>query len=90
MPTSPCGWWFRKSWSTTYLNQYFWVPIIIGPNYSHLREATALVNMGGCISVSNKTELIAAFKDLMLIPTIEAKRSYLSTFVQMNKGNALL
>jgi 3-deoxy-D-manno-octulosonic-acid transferase len=28
----------------------FGVPIIIGPNYSHFAEATALVNMGGCIS----------------------------------------
>jgi 3-deoxy-D-manno-octulosonic-acid transferase len=57
-------------------------PVLLGPNHYWSKlfsfaEATALVNMGGCISVSNKTELIAAFKDLMLIPTIEAKRSYL-------------
>jgi 3-deoxy-D-manno-octulosonic-acid transferase len=29
---------------------------------------------GGCISVSNKTELIAAFKDLIVDPTIEEKK----------------
>jgi 3-deoxy-D-manno-octulosonic-acid transferase len=28
-------------------------------NYSHFAEAIALVNMGGCISVSNKAELNA-------------------------------
>jgi 3-deoxy-D-manno-octulosonic-acid transferase len=32
----------------------------------HFAEATALVNMGGCISVSKQTELIAAFKDLIV------------------------
>jgi 3-deoxy-D-manno-octulosonic-acid transferase len=37
----------------------FGVPIIVGPNYSHFAEAIALVNMGGCISVSNKAELNA-------------------------------
>jgi 3-deoxy-D-manno-octulosonic-acid transferase len=39
--------------------------IIVGPNYSHFAEAIALVNMGGCISVSNKAELNAALKDLI-------------------------
>jgi 3-deoxy-D-manno-octulosonic-acid transferase len=43
----------------------FGVPIIVGPNYSHFAEAIALVNMGGCISVSNKAELNAALKDLI-------------------------
>jgi hypothetical protein len=37
-------------------------------------------------SVSNKIELIAAFKDLIVDPTIEEKGHICSTFVQMNKG----
>jgi 3-deoxy-D-manno-octulosonic-acid transferase len=41
---------------------YFWSSIIVGPNYSHFAEAIALVNMGGCISVSNKAELNALLK----------------------------
>jgi 3-deoxy-D-manno-octulosonic-acid transferase len=65
----------------------FGVPIVIGPNYSHFAEATALVNMGGCVSVSNKTELIAAFKDLITDPNYRSEKGHIcSTFVQMNKG----
>jgi len=65
----------------------FGVPIIIGPNYSHFAEAIALVNMGGCISVSNKTELIAAFKDLIIDNSYRNEKGHIcSTFVQMNKG----
>ena len=65
----------------------FGVPIIIGPNYSHFAEATALVNMGGCISVSNKTELITAFKDLIVDDSFRSEKGHIcSTFVQMNKG----
>lgn len=65
----------------------FGVPIIIGPNYSHFAEATALVNMKGCISVSNNTELKNAF-DLLLQNEDERyeKGHICSTFVQMNKG----
>jgi 3-deoxy-D-manno-octulosonic-acid transferase len=65
----------------------FGVPIVIGPNYSHFAEATALVNMGGCISVSDKTELIAAFKDLIVDDSFRSEKGHIcSTFVQMNKG----
>lgn len=65
----------------------FGVPIVIGPNYSHFAEATALVNMGGCISVSDKTELIAAFKDLIVDANFRSEKGHIcSTFVQMNKG----
>jgi 3-deoxy-D-manno-octulosonic-acid transferase len=52
----------------------FGIPIVIGPNYSHFAEATALVNMGGCISVSDKAELNAAFKDLIVDATSAAKK----------------
>jgi 3-deoxy-D-manno-octulosonic-acid transferase len=67
----------------------FGVPIVIGPNYSHFAEAIALVNMGGCISVSDKTELIAAFKDLIVDPNFRNEKGHIcSTFVQMNRGAA--
>ena len=65
----------------------FGLPIVIGPNYSHFAEATALVNMEGCISISNYIELKEAF-DLMLQNEDERleKGHICSTFVQMNKG----
>lgn len=65
----------------------FGVPVVIGPNYSHFAEATALVNMEGCISIKNQTELNEAF-DLLLHNEDERleKGHICSTFVQMNKG----
>jgi len=65
----------------------FGVPIIIGPNYSHFTEAIALVNMGGCISVSNTTELNDAFKNLITDASFRSEKGHIcSTFVSMNKG----
>jgi 3-deoxy-D-manno-octulosonic-acid transferase len=65
----------------------FGVPIVIGPNYSHFTEATALVNMEGCISIQNQIQLNEAF-DLLLNNEDERleKGHICSTFVQMNKG----
>ena len=65
----------------------FGIPIIIGPNYSHFAEATALVGLEGCISVKNQSELNEAF-DLLLQNEDERyeKGHICSTFVQMNKG----
>ena len=65
----------------------FCVPVVIGPNYSHFAEATALVNMEGCISIQNQTQLNEAF-DLLLHNEDERleKGHICSTFVQMNKG----
>ena len=65
----------------------FGVPVMIGPNYSHFAEATALVNMEGCISIQNQTQLNEAF-DLLLHNEDERleKGHICSTFVQMNKG----
>ena len=65
----------------------FGVPVVIGPNYSHFAEATALVNMEGCISIQNQTQLNEAF-DLLLQNEDERleKGHICSTFVQMNKG----
>lgn len=65
----------------------FGVPIVIGPNYSHFVEATALVNMGGCVSVSTKKEMNDTFKDLILNDAIRSEKGHIcSTFVLMNKG----
>ena len=65
----------------------FGIPIVIGPNYSHFAEATALVGLEGCISVKNQSELNEAF-DLLLQNEDERfeKGHICSTFVQMNKG----
>ena len=65
----------------------FGVPIIIGPNYSHFAEATALVNMESCISISNQNELNDAFSNLISNEDIRHEKGHIcSTFVQMNKG----
>lgn len=65
----------------------FGVPVVIGPNYAHFAEATALVNMEGCISIQNQTQLNEVF-DLLLQNEDERleKGHICSTFVQMNKG----
>ncbi|MDD5150967.1 MAG: glycosyltransferase N-terminal domain-containing protein [Flavobacterium sp.] len=65
----------------------FGVPIVIGPNYSHFAEATALVNLEGCTSVSNKTELNDVFSNLICNDAIRNEKGHIcNTFVQMNKG----
>jgi 3-deoxy-D-manno-octulosonic-acid transferase len=65
----------------------FGVPVVIGSNFSHFAEATALVNMEGCISIQNQNQLNAAL-DLLLHNEDERleKGHVCSTFVQMNKG----
>ena len=65
----------------------FGLPVVVGPNYSHFAEATALVNMKGCISIKSQTELNEVF-DLLLHNEDERleKGHICSTFVQMNKG----
>ncbi|MEC4050362.1 glycosyltransferase N-terminal domain-containing protein [Flavobacterium sp. SUN046] len=65
----------------------FGVPIVLGPNYSHFAEATALVKMEGCISISNQQELNEAFDNLIFNEDIRHEKGHIcSTFVQMNKG----
>jgi 3-deoxy-D-manno-octulosonic-acid transferase len=65
----------------------FGVPIVIGPNYSHFPEATALVNMEGCISISTQEELNEAFDNLIQNPDIRFEKGHIcSTFVEMNKN----
>ncbi|MDI9308698.1 MAG: glycosyltransferase N-terminal domain-containing protein [Limnohabitans sp.] len=65
----------------------FGVPIIIGPNFSHFAEATALVQQEGCISISNQVELNQAFNLLIQNEDERYEKGHIcSTFVQMNKG----
>ncbi len=65
----------------------FGIPIVVGPNYSHFAEATALVNMEGCISISRQTELDDAFNNLISNTDIRHEKGHIcETFVQMNKG----
>jgi 3-deoxy-D-manno-octulosonic-acid transferase len=65
----------------------FGVPILIGPNYSHFAEATALVNMDACIAVNNSKELNDALANLISNDDIRQEKGHMcSTFVQMNKG----
>jgi 3-deoxy-D-manno-octulosonic-acid transferase len=65
----------------------FGVPIVIGPNFSHFAEATALVNMEGCISIASHKELNEAFDNLIQNEDIRNEKGHIcSTFVQMNKN----
>lgn len=65
----------------------FGVPIVIGPNYSHFAEATALVHLKGCLSVSNQNELDEALNLLLNNADERHEMGHIcATFVQMNKG----
>lgn len=65
----------------------FAVPIVIGPNYSHFAEATALVNLNGCLSITNQSELNEAFDTLLFNEDERLEKGHIcATFVQMNKG----
>jgi len=65
----------------------FGLPIVIGPNYSHFAEATALVNLDGCISISTQNELNDAFNSLINNKDERSEKGHIcATFVQMNKG----
>lgn len=65
----------------------FGVPIVIGPNYSHFAEATALVHLEGCLSIASQQELEEAFDNLVFSNDIRHEKGHIcATFVQMNKG----
>jgi 3-deoxy-D-manno-octulosonic-acid transferase len=65
----------------------FGVPIVIGPNYAHFAEATALVNSTGCLSIANQNQLNDAFDVLLNNEDERHEKGHIcSTFVQMNKG----
>jgi len=65
----------------------FGIPIVVGPNYSHFAEASALVNIEGCVSISSQNELDDAFHNLISNTDIRHEKGHIcATFVQMNKG----
>jgi 3-deoxy-D-manno-octulosonic-acid transferase len=65
----------------------FGLPIVIGSNYSHFAEATALVNNGGCVSVSNQETLDKTFNNLILNAIDRNRMGKIShDFVQNSKG----
>lgn len=65
----------------------FGVPIVIGTNYSHFAEATALVHQEGCISIKTNDELKLAFDSLLYNSDERLEKGHIcKTFVQMNKG----
>ncbi len=65
----------------------FGTPIVVGSNYSHFAEATALVGLGGCISVKNQQELNEAFDFLLQNQEERLEKGHIcKTFVEMNKG----
>lgn len=65
----------------------FGIPIVIGPNYSHFAEATALVKLNGCVSIANHKDLLETFDDLIYKPEIRSQKGAICRqFVQQNKG----
>ncbi|MBA0882908.1 3-deoxy-D-manno-octulosonic acid transferase [Flavobacterium undicola] len=65
----------------------FGVPIVIGPNFSHFAEAIALVNLEGCISISNNEELSQTFDLLVTDDETRNKKGIIcSNFVNTNEG----
>jgi 3-deoxy-D-manno-octulosonic-acid transferase len=65
----------------------FGIPIVVGPHYDHFAEATALVHLGGCVSISNESEL-KAILDTWITNSKERKEkgNLCATFVQKNTG----
>ena len=65
----------------------FGIPIVIGPNYSHFAEVTALVNLGGCISIKNQNQLKEIIDELLQNEDERLEKGHICrTFVQMNAG----
>ena len=69
----------------------FGIPILVGPNFSHFAEAVALVNLGGCLSISNKEQLTEVFDSLIQNQDERLEKGHIcSTFVKMNVGATAL
>jgi 3-deoxy-D-manno-octulosonic-acid transferase len=65
----------------------FGIPIVIGPNYSNFAEAIALVQLGGCLVISNKEELKHALDKLVTDKNFLAEKGEICrSFIQDNKG----
>ena len=65
----------------------FGIPIMIGPNYSNFAEAVELVKIGGCLVISNFTELKQSFDHLLLDENyLKEKSKICRLYIQENKG----
>lgn len=65
----------------------FGIPIVIGPHFSHFAEAISLVNLGGCISIMDHSELNTILDNLILNDEVRNKQGKIcATFVEENKG----
>jgi len=65
----------------------FGVPIIIGPNHQKFPEAVAMVHMGGCIAVKDKSEMNDALSSLVYNDEVREETGHVAgTFVNMNRG----
>lgn len=65
----------------------FGIPIIIGPHYSHFAEAIDLVDLKGCITINNQTELNKLLENLITNTSERIKMGKIcAQFVQKNKG----
>lgn len=65
----------------------FGIPIVIGPNYSNFAEAVSLVELEGCISITNFLELKEILDRLINDPKLLTEKSHIcKSFIQNNKG----
>ncbi|WP_347050527.1 3-deoxy-D-manno-octulosonic acid transferase [Flavobacterium olei] len=65
----------------------FGIPIVIGPNYSNFAEAVSLVELKGCVVISDFQELKTAFDQLLTDKLFYKEKSEICrSFIQNNKG----
>jgi len=65
----------------------FGIPILIGPNYSNFAEAVLLVELSGCMSISDEKELKTLFDRLLTDEKfLENKSEICKSYIQNNKG----
>lgn len=65
----------------------FGIPILIGPNYSNFAEAVQLVSLGGCIVITNNSDLKENLDRLLTDKDfLEEKSRICKTYIQENKG----
>jgi len=65
----------------------FGIPIVIGPNHSKFPEAIAMIHMGGCIAVKDKTEMEETLSSLVYDDDYRREKGHIAgTFVFMNRG----
>ncbi|MEL1253253.1 glycosyltransferase N-terminal domain-containing protein [Flavobacterium sp. DGU38] len=65
----------------------FGIPIVIGPNYSKFAEAIELVNLKGCMVISNREELKQTFDRLLSDENyLREKGEICRLYIQNNKG----